>query len=66
MPAARCVARHSRGYLRHLFAVGEPTAIAAGQHPHLAWTLDLMARSRGAIVAGTFAELRAEVLAVWG
>ena len=59
-------ARHSRGYLRHLFAVGEPTASRLVSIHNVAWTLDLMARSRAAIVAGTFADLRAEVLAVWG
>ena len=64
-PCAVC-ARHSRGYLRHLFAVGEPTALRLVSLHNVAWTLALMARMRAAIGAGTFAHLRAEVLAVWG
>jgi queuine tRNA-ribosyltransferase len=64
-PCAVC-ARHSRGYLRHLFAVGEPTALRLVSLHNVAWTLTLMSRIREAIGAGTFAALRAEVLAVWG
>ena len=64
-PCAVC-ARHSRGYLRHLFAVGEPTAARLVSLHNVAWTLDLLDRARAAIVAGTFASLRAEVLASWG
>ena len=67
---ARCAcavcARHSRGYLRHLFSVGEPTASRLVSYHNVAWTLDLMARMRAAIVAGTFEPLRRDVLAVWG
>jgi queuine tRNA-ribosyltransferase len=66
---ARCgcqvCARHSRGYLRHLFSVGEPTASRLVSYHNIAWTLDLMARSRASIVAGTFEALRREILAVW-
>ena len=58
-------ARHSRGYLRHLFQVGEPSASRLLSLHNIAWTLDLMARMREAIAAGTFARLRAEVTAVW-
>jgi queuine tRNA-ribosyltransferase len=58
-------ARHSRGYLRHLFQVGEPSASRLLSLHNIAWTLDLMARIREAIAAGTFARLRADVLAVW-
>ena len=66
-PTCGCAvcARHSRGYLRHLFAVGEPTASRLVSLHNIAWTLALMARMREAIVAGTFDQLRAEVLAVW-
>jgi queuine tRNA-ribosyltransferase len=66
-PACRCAvcARHSRGYLRHLFAVGEPTARRLVTLHNLAWTFALVDRSRAAIAAGTFTELRAEVLDVW-
>jgi queuine tRNA-ribosyltransferase len=63
----RCAvcARHSRGYLRHLFAVGEPTARRLVTLHNLAWTFDLLDRARAAIAAGTLAGLRAEILAVW-
>jgi queuine tRNA-ribosyltransferase len=59
-------ARHSRGYLRHLFAVGEPTASRLLSIHNVSWTLQLMARMRAAIGDGTFGALRAEVLAAWG
>ena len=58
-------ARHSRGYLRHLFAVGEPTASRLLSIHNVAWTLQLMDRLRAAIGRGTLAAVRAEVLAVW-
>jgi queuine tRNA-ribosyltransferase len=58
--------RHSRGYIRHLFQVGEPTALRLVSIHNIAWTLRLMARMRAAIEAGTFERLRTEVLAVWG
>jgi queuine tRNA-ribosyltransferase len=57
---------HSRAYLRHLFQVAEPTASRLVSLHNLAWTLSLMRRAREAIRAGRFAELRREVLAVWG
>ena len=63
--ACAVCARHSRGYIRHLFAVGEPTAARLVSLHNVAWTLALMARCREAIAAGTFAALRAEVLAAW-
>jgi queuine tRNA-ribosyltransferase len=59
-------ARHSRGYLRHLFAVGEPTAARLVSLHNVAWTLALLARIRASIAAGTLGELRGEVLAAWG
>jgi queuine tRNA-ribosyltransferase len=67
-PDCRCgvCARHSRGYLRHLFKVGEPTASRLVSLHNLAWTFALLARAREAIAAGTLAALRAEVLAAWG
>jgi queuine tRNA-ribosyltransferase len=58
-------ARHSRGYLRHLFQVGEPTGLRLLSLHNIAWTLDLMGRIRAAIEHGTFGALRAEVLAEW-
>jgi queuine tRNA-ribosyltransferase len=59
-------ARWSKAFLRHLFLVGEPTALRLATLHNLAWTLDLVARMRSAIEAGTFAQLRAGVLSVWG
>ncbi len=59
-------ARHSRGYIRHLFQVGEPTASRLVSLHNIAWTLQLMATMRTAIAAGTFEQLRRQVLAVWG
>lgn len=58
-------ARHSRGYIRHLFQVGEPTASRLVSIHNLAWTIALMARIREAIACGQFATLRRDVLAVW-
>ena len=59
-------ARHSRGYIRHLLQVGEPTASRLLSVHNVAWTIDLMASMRSAIQAGTFDELRRAVLDVWG
>jgi queuine tRNA-ribosyltransferase len=59
-------ARYSRGYIRHLFQVGEPTASRLLSLHNIAWTLQLMASMRAAITAGTFQALRHDVLAVWG
>lgn len=58
--------RWSRGYIRHLFAVGEPAAARIVTLHNLAWLGDLMRRVRESIQTGTFGELRAEILAVWG
>ncbi len=58
--------RHSRGYLRHLFKVGEPTASRLVSIHNVAWTIELMAQMRTAIEAGSFGGLRARVLAIWG
>jgi queuine tRNA-ribosyltransferase len=64
--ACEVCARHTRGYIRHLFQVGEPTASRLVSIHNVSWTLQLMARMRLAIAAGTFATLRREVLDVWG
>ena len=58
--------RHSRGYIRHLLQVGEPTASRLLSVHNVAWTIDLMNQMRAAIAAGTFDRLRAETLAIWG
>jgi queuine tRNA-ribosyltransferase len=58
--------RYSRAYIRHLLIVDEPTARRILTLHNVAWTLHLVERMRRAIDEGTFAALRAEVLAVWG
>ncbi len=63
--ACEVCARHSRGYIRHLLQVGEPTASRLLSIHNVAWTIDLMGRMRTAISDGTFDTLRREVLDVW-
>jgi queuine tRNA-ribosyltransferase len=58
-------ARHSRGYIRHLLQVGEPTASRLLSIHNVAWTIDLMSKMSAAIAAGTFEALRRQVLDVW-
>lgn len=58
-------ARWGRGYLRHLFSVGEPTAGRLLTIHNLSWLLAFVARIREAIGTGTLGALRAEVAAVW-
>ena len=58
--------RHSRGYIRHLFQVGEPTASRLVSIHNIAWTLQLMENMRSAILGGTFEAMRREVLAIYG
>jgi queuine tRNA-ribosyltransferase len=58
--------RHSRGYIRHLFQVGEPTASRLLSLHNVAWTLQLMRSMADAIRQQRFDVLRREVLAVWG
>lgn len=59
-------ARHSRGYIRHLLQVGEPTASRLLSIHNIAWTIELMATMRASIAAGTFPATRRAVLEVWG
>jgi queuine tRNA-ribosyltransferase len=59
-------ARHSRGYLRHLLQVGEPSASRLLSIHNVAWTMQLMTDMREAIIDGTFDDLRRRILAVWG
>ncbi len=67
-PACGCevCARHSRGYIRHLLQVGEPTASRLLSIHNVAWTIALMDSMRVAIAAGTFDSMRRSVLDVWG
>ena len=59
-------ATHTRGYIRHLVQVGEPTAARLVSVHNVAWTINLMKRMREAIKQGTFSTLRRQVLEVWG
>jgi queuine tRNA-ribosyltransferase len=59
------VARWSRGYLRHLLTVSEPTAARLLTLHNLTWTLRFIEDMRAAIRAGTFEQFRASVHAVW-
>jgi queuine tRNA-ribosyltransferase len=58
--------RWSRGYLRHLLSVGEPTAWRLLSIHNLAFVLGLMAEARSAIAEGRFDALRAHIATVWG
>ena len=57
--------RWSRGYLRHLLGVGEPTAWRLLSIHNLAYVLGLMTEARAAIAAGRFDALRAQTAKVW-
>ncbi len=67
-PACACPVcrRHTRGYLRHLYNVGEPSAGRLVSLHNLAWLTGLVARARQAVLDGQFDPLRQEVVAVWG
>lgn len=58
--------RHSRGYIRHLLQVNEPTAARLLSLHNVSWTLQLMEQMRDAIRSGTFDSLRRRVLDTWG
>lgn len=57
--------RHSRGYLRHLVQVNEPSAARLLTIHNLAWTFALMEQMRTAIIAGDFDALHRRVMSVW-
>ncbi len=66
-PSCRCptCARWSRGYLRHLLSVGEPTAWRLLSLHNLAYVLDLMNQARDAISHGELDALRARTADRW-
>lgn len=66
-PACRCAtcARYSRGYLRHLLTVGEPTASRLVSIHNLAYLEGLMDEIRAAIAEGSLDELRRRTGEVW-
>ncbi len=59
-------ARFSRGYLRHLMSVNEPTASRILTLHNIALVNDLVADARAAIEAGQFGAFREQVNEVWG
>ncbi|WP_419841680.1 tRNA guanosine(34) transglycosylase Tgt [Candidatus Poriferisodalis sp.] len=59
-------ARFSRGYLRHLMSVNEPTAGRILTLHNLAFLGDLVSDARAAIEAGRFGAFREQVNDVWG
>ncbi len=67
-PDCDCVtcSRWSRGYLRHLLGVGEPTAWRLVSIHNLAVVLNLMAGARAAIAEQRFEAFRASTADTWG
>jgi queuine tRNA-ribosyltransferase len=59
-------ARWSRGYLRHLLSVDEPTAPRLLTVHNVWWTLDLVRRIRTAIESNSLPSLRRDIATVWG
>ena len=58
-------ARFSRGYLRHLMSVNEPTAGRILTLHNIAFLADLVADARAAVEAGQFEAFREQVNEVW-
>jgi queuine tRNA-ribosyltransferase len=58
-------ARWSRGYLRHLFVVGEPTAGRLLTLHNVAWLVALVESARRAILEGSLGALRSRISATW-
>jgi queuine tRNA-ribosyltransferase len=63
-PCPTC-ARWSRGYLRHLLSVGEPTVWRLCSIHNLTYVLALMAEARAAIASGTLDALVTRTRATW-
>ncbi|MDQ6782545.1 MAG: tRNA guanosine(34) transglycosylase Tgt [Actinomycetota bacterium] len=61
----RVCARYSRGYLRHLLVVGEPTAGRLLSIHNITWLQTLMGDTAQAVRAGTLDQLRGAVAAQW-
>ncbi len=57
--------RWSRGYLRHLLSVGEPTAARVLTLHNVGWLLRFMDRMAESITDGRFEFFRAEVHSIW-
>jgi queuine tRNA-ribosyltransferase len=63
--ACRVCARFSRGYVRHLLMVSEPSGGRLLTIHNLSWLLGLVDEARQAIRAGTLAAVRTRVAAIW-
>jgi queuine tRNA-ribosyltransferase len=63
-PCTTC-ARWSRGYLRHLQSMGEPTAWRLCSIHNLTYVLGLMDEARAAIASGTVSELVGRTRDLW-
>lgn len=61
----RVCARHSRGYLRHLLQVGEPTGPRLLTLHNVAWTVALVEEARAAVLAGTLDQVRSDIQRGW-
>jgi queuine tRNA-ribosyltransferase len=64
-PCPTC-ARWSRGYLRHLLGVGEPTAARLLSIHNLTYVERLMGEARAAVAGGNLDDLRERTAAIWG
>ncbi len=65
-PNCPCLAcRHSRGYLRHLFAAREMLGPILVSHHNLTYYQRILAEARGAIETGSFEPLFAEKMKRW-
>jgi len=64
-PCPTC-ARWSRGYLRHLLSMGEPTAWRLLSIHNLTYVLGLMDQARTAVAEGRLDSLRTRTAAIWG
>lgn len=56
---------HSRGFLRHLHKLREPTAARLVTVHNLAWVMQLVSDARRAIASGTLQAVRDRVRAAW-
>jgi queuine tRNA-ribosyltransferase len=59
-------ARWSRGYLRHLLSVSEPTVARLATIHNVHWLLRLMDQARAAILGHRYQAFRRGVVEVWG
>jgi queuine tRNA-ribosyltransferase len=57
--------RFSRGYIRHLLVIGEPTGGRLLTVHNLSWLLAFVDRIHDAVKSGTLSDLRKRVAAIW-